>query len=244
MKRVFIIVVAAALIVGVSLPAAALAKADPNAYQVRSAADATLASGQQGVDVAVAAGTVDVSGGYSSEPKPPPVPVIPAGVYTGPVPNLANGPFELWPFADGYIHDGFGPRTDGSGEFHEGIDILGTAGEPIAAVATGTVVKIDMDDGYGQYVEIDLGDGVTTLYAHMIAGSPTVTPGQVVQAGQTIGLVGETGYATAYHTHFEVTVNGEKTDPVPFFDPAVIRSDGSWEVQTGSGWANTHMASG
>ncbi len=241
MKRVFVLVVAAALLIGVSLPAAAFARADPNAYQAVSASGSTPAD--QDVEVAVAAASVDVSGGYSAEKAPPPPPVIPAGVYTGPVPNLANGPFEVWPFADGYIHDGFGMRTDGSGEFHEGIDIMGVAGEAISAVASGTVVEIDMDDSYGQYVEIDLGNGVTTLYAHMIAGSPTVQAGQVVQAGQQIGSVGETGYATAYHCHFEVAVNGQKTDPVPFFDPNIIRSDGSWEVGSGAGWTNTHMQS-
>jgi murein DD-endopeptidase MepM/ murein hydrolase activator NlpD len=65
-------------------------------------------------------------------------------------------------------------------------------------------------------VMIDHGDGVVTLYAHQPAGGIRVGNGQTVEKGDRIGTVGSTGYSTGPHLHFEVRVNGEPTDPMPY----------------------------
>jgi hypothetical protein len=69
--------------------------------------------------------------------------------------------------------------------------------------------------GYGNIIVIDHGDGVTTLYAHILDGGIKVSNGQSVAKGQAIALVGSTGYSTGPHLHFEVRINGASTDPMP-----------------------------
>ncbi|MEA2459912.1 MAG: hypothetical protein QOH90_89, partial [Actinomycetota bacterium] len=139
-------------------------------------------------------------------------PVAP-GVATGPAvagyqPAISVG-FE-WPLV-GVITSPFGPR---GGSMHEGVDIDGVTGDPIAASAAGTVILARYYSGYGNAVIIDHGDGVTTLYGHMSAFS--VAEGDAVGQGQTIGAVGATGHATGDHLHFEIRVNGTPIDPLPY----------------------------
>ena len=69
---------------------------------------------------------------------------------------------------------------------------------------------------YGEYIIIDHGDGTMTLYAHMLAGSRTVSAGQKVSQGQQIGKVGSTGNSTGNHLHFEVFANGSRTNPTQY----------------------------
>jgi len=223
MKRLLTLVAAIALAVGVSLPAAALTKADPLGWPGQPTPGAALPA-EQGLAVAVAPAAVDLGGDYAAEAAPPPQPVYASGTYTGPVPDAFAGAFTLRPVPGGQLADGFGYR-DG-GEWHGGIDVLAPGGTPVVAVGAGTVVTVVGDPaqgwGFGTYVVIDHGEGIQTLYAHMIAGSPVVTAGQFVEAGQQIGLVGDTGYATTTHCHLEVHVNGAQTDPIPFFAPGVF----------------------
>jgi murein DD-endopeptidase MepM/ murein hydrolase activator NlpD len=122
-----------------------------------------------------------------------------------------TGSLAMWP-ASGGVNDGFGYR-DG-GEFHKGIDIMAGAGSAIVAASPGVVSAVSFDGGWGQYVRIDHGGGVETLYAHMIEGSPTVSVGQLVNAGDLLGSVGSTGYVTVAHLHFEVYVGGSPVDPM------------------------------
>ena len=114
----------------------------------------------------------------------------------------------------------FGNRTDpftGQTRYHSGIDIdgYGNDGAPVVASDGGTVVTASYNDGYGNYVIIDHGNGYQTLYAHM--SGLAVGGGQTVSQGQTVGYLGATGRATGTHCHFEVFVNGERTDPAQFF---------------------------
>lgn len=216
MKRLFTIVAASALVIGVSLPAAALSKPDASAASTQ-ATPGVAADNEQGLDVAVAATSLADRDLYAAEPKPV-VEVVTSyasGSYSGPIPDAFLGMFSVWPAPGSFLADGYGYR-DG-GEFHGGIDLIAPAGSPIVAVGAGTVVQIGYGGGWGQYVKIDHGQGVQTLYAHMIAGSPTVSAGQFVEAGQLLGSVGATGYATTNHLHLEVYVGGSRVDPIQFF---------------------------
>ena len=69
------------------------------------------------------------------------------------------------------------------------------------------------NSGYGNMVLINHGDGYKTRYGHMVSGSITVSVGEYVEAGQTIGKVGSTGNSTGPHLHFEVIYNGETQNP-------------------------------
>ena len=110
----------------------------------------------------------------------------------------------------------FGLRSLGN---HKGIDISGAnaSGSLVVAGATGTVTEAGWSTGgYGNYVIIDHGNGIETLYAHMLDNSLMVNAGDVVTKGQAIGRVGNTGYSFGAHLHFEVRVNGNKINPAPY----------------------------
>lgn len=102
----------------------------------------------------------------------------------------------------------------GDGRGHKGIDMCADKGTPIFAVAAGTVVSAGWDGAYGYSVVIDHGNGIKTRYAHQSA--MTVKAGQTVAQGDQIGLVGSTGNSTGNHLHFEVLVNGTRTNPAPY----------------------------
>jgi tape measure domain-containing protein len=118
----------------------------------------------------------------------------------------------------GAVTSGFGSReqfmTD-SGElssgWHPGIDIGAGFGTPIGAAGAGTVIFAGWNGGYGNMVEIDHGNGLTSLYAHM--ESIATSLGQTVSAGQTIGYVGSTGNSTGAHLHFGLYQDGQAIDP-------------------------------
>lgn len=115
-----------------------------------------------------------------------------------------------WPYR-GRISSYFGYR---SGEFHTGIDMSGSVGDPFVAAASGTVVSAGWNGNYGYSILIDHGNGIKTRYAH--ASKLLVKAGQSVSKGQTIGLVGSTGRSTGPHLHFEVIINGDETNPLNY----------------------------
>lgn len=122
-----------------------------------------------------------------------------------------------WPVTDfTYSWDVNGFRTP-TRPTHNGFDMLAPALTPIYAAVAGTVrVSQDGYYNYGAAVVVDSnmeGQQISTLYAHMTYGTRAVQPGQHVEAGQLLGLVGMTGYATANHLHFEVKLNGANIDP-------------------------------
>lgn len=122
----------------------------------------------------------------------------------------------FWP-TNGPIVSGFGYRTHpvyGTTRFHAGVDIDGACGQPIFAGEVGTVLSAGYNGGYGNATVIDHGGGLSTLYAHQ--SSIGVSSGQKVSRGQQVGLVGTTGLSTGCHLHFEVRINGEPVDPVPY----------------------------
>lgn len=97
---------------------------------------------------------------------------------------------------------------------HNGIDLAAPKGTPIKAAGAGRVLSADWRGAYGRVVEIDHGEGLTTIYAHM--DKYIVKKGQAVVAGQNIGQVGNTGRSTGPHLHFEVRVNNIPIDPLKF----------------------------
>jgi murein DD-endopeptidase MepM/ murein hydrolase activator NlpD len=100
---------------------------------------------------------------------------------------------------------------------HEGIDIGAPMGARIVAPAAGVVVDVSRDEGYGNLLTIAHGYGVVTRYAH--CSKILVVRGQRVKRGQKVAVVGETGYATGPHLHYEVWVNGRAVDPQRFLLP-------------------------
>ncbi len=117
----------------------------------------------------------------------------------------------------GVLTAGFGLRSDpftGRQEFHPGIDISSPTGGRIVAPASGTVVRIGWENGYGRVVEIAHGFGIRTLYAHL--ETTRVTEGQRVRRGELVGLIGSTGRSTGPHLHYEVQVGGKPVNPLDY----------------------------
>jgi murein DD-endopeptidase MepM/ murein hydrolase activator NlpD len=99
----------------------------------------------------------------------------------------------------------------GGSEPHPGIDIAVPMGTPIRAAGGGTVAEAGDDPEYGHFILITHPDGYQSMYGH--ASRVLVLPGQVVAAGEVIGLSGSTGRSTAPHLHFEIRRGGRSIDP-------------------------------
>ncbi|WP_348648208.1 M23 family metallopeptidase [Rhizobium sp. ARZ01] len=111
----------------------------------------------------------------------------------------------------------FGNRTDpflGRLALHAGIDFRLPVGSEVRATGSGTVVTASRNGGYGNLVEIDHGDGLTTRYAHLSRILAKV--GDTVDSGDIVGLSGSTGRSTGPHLHYEVRRNGRASDPARF----------------------------
>ncbi len=116
-----------------------------------------------------------------------------------------------------YITSYYGWRLHpvlGYEKLHTGIDIGASNGAKIIAANSGTVITATYNNAYGNYVVINHGGGVCTLYAHQ--STIAVSVGQYVNEGDVIGYVGSTGYSTGPHLHFEVIINGATTDPLGY----------------------------
>lgn len=95
--------------------------------------------------------------------------------------------------------------------FHRGADLAAPLGSEVAAFAAGTVAYAGEDSTNGRYLKLDHGGGVATFYCH--CSQIDVSPGQTVEAGQTVARVGQTGNATGPHLHFAVIKDGVYLDP-------------------------------
>jgi murein DD-endopeptidase MepM/ murein hydrolase activator NlpD len=126
------------------------------------------------------------------------------------------------PVNDAQFTSNFGYRIDpfsGAQSFHEGIDFHGEKGTPVLAAASGKVITAEWHPQYGNMVEIDHGNGLTSRYAH--ASKLTVKEGDLVVRGQKVAEIGSTGRSTGPHLHFEVRLNGVPQNPARF-----MRADG------------------
>ncbi|MFF5037167.1 M23 family metallopeptidase [Nocardia salmonicida] len=115
-------------------------------------------------------------------------------------------------FTSGNYTSGFGARW---GVQHLGIDVAGPIGTPIYAVADGTIIEAGPASGFGMWVRVLHDDGTVTIYGHI--DTATVSQGERVMAGDQIATMGNRGFSTGPHCHFEVWLNGtDKIDPVPW----------------------------
>ncbi|MBR1539956.1 MAG: peptidoglycan DD-metalloendopeptidase family protein [Clostridia bacterium] len=172
---------------------------DKKDVQSQLAAIARQEAAEAAARAAAASGGTTASGGTSS-----------SSGYIFPIPGLSKSNIRTLKY----------PSYAG----HTGVDInINVVGKNVVAVKSGTVAistAMRRADGsyksYGEYVVINHHDGTMTLYAHMLSGSRTVSPGDEVTQGQIIGTVGSTGNSTGPHLHFEVRVNGSPVNPISY----------------------------
>ncbi|MBN2059014.1 MAG: peptidoglycan DD-metalloendopeptidase family protein [Deltaproteobacteria bacterium] len=129
---------------------------------------------------------------------------------------LADTTAPEWPLKP-LITSKFGPRKDpftGKSRFHSGIDIAAMEGTHIKASLPGKVTHSGYSEGYGNVIILDHGNGFSTLYAHNSRN--LVKPGDWVEKGASIAMVGSSGRSTGPHLHFEVRRDGKKLDPLEF----------------------------
>lgn len=101
--------------------------------------------------------------------------------------------------------------TTGASSYHQGVDLDTGTGWPVVAAKAGVVTIAGYGSAAGNYVKIDHGDGISSIYMHL--SSYCVRAGQIVSAGQQIGATGATGVATGDHLHFGISVNGVYVNP-------------------------------
>ena len=124
------------------------------------------------------------------------------GIFTFPAPSVKR------------VSDDYGYRihpTLGVKQFHNGVDLAAPNGSPILAAYDGTVVAASYSSTMGNYIMLDHGDGLYTIYMH--ASALAVSKGQEVSKGDRIGSVGSTGRSTGPHLHFSVRLNGAYVSP-------------------------------
>ena len=129
----------------------------------------------------------------------------------------------------GYYSSNYGYRIDpitGRSTFHTGVDIIATPGTPVMAAAGGVVSTVQFHPEYGNIVDVDHDNGLTSRYAHLLKSSVKV--GDVVMKGQLIAQVGNTGRTTGPHLHFEVREKGVPLNPNKFF--ALDKKEGTIPV--------------
>lgn len=121
------------------------------------------------------------------------------------------------PVEDFTLTSNYGFRADpfkGRRASHKGIDMAGPIGTPIYATADGIIGRAQWVGGYGNYIEINHGNGIQTRYGHL--SRVNVNSNDRVKSGDLIGFMGSTGRSTGSHLHYEVRIAGEAVNPVPF----------------------------
>lgn len=146
-----------------------------------------------------------------------------AAEQAGPCTSVATPATGAWrpPLQQAYtLTSRFGPRTDpitGASKNHTGVDLVALPGSgPVVAAAAGTLTVGADPDGYGAYLTIEHGGGISTLYGHLAALAPGIATGTTVWLGQQLGVEGSSGHATGTHLHYEVRQDGAPIDPGPF----------------------------
>ena len=123
----------------------------------------------------------------------------------------------ILPVKEAVFGSPFGYRSDpiaGLRSMHEGLDFSAEAGTPVVVAADGVVLSANYHADYGNVIDVDHGDGLTSRYAHL--SSVDVKPGMLVKRGEKIGAVGTSGRSTGPHLHFEVRMLGVAQNPARF----------------------------
>jgi murein DD-endopeptidase MepM/ murein hydrolase activator NlpD len=176
------------------------------------------------VTVPLGLGLAPIRDGLGSQRRPEPTTTVPFVLISAvdaplppapvplPPPPSPRDPANFVNPIEGKVISPYGYRD---GERHDGIDLKGVDRAAVSASFPGRVIQAGQGaSGYGLSVTIDHGDGVVTLYAHLAVAISRV--GDVVVAGQQIGVQGQTGRATTSHLHYEVHVDGRVVSPVPY----------------------------
>jgi murein DD-endopeptidase MepM/ murein hydrolase activator NlpD len=132
---------------------------------------------------------------------------------------LAGATPSIWPVT-GWLSSAYGSRRDpftGDPNFHPGLDISASRGEPVRATADGVVTSAGPAGNYGNLVVVDHGFGIVTKYGHLSRFA--VTDGQDVRRGDVIGFVGSTGRSTSPHLHYEIWTNDRLINPLRLLGP-------------------------
>jgi murein DD-endopeptidase MepM/ murein hydrolase activator NlpD len=132
----------------------------------------------------------------------------PVSTLNQPAPNV-----WLLPLRDYTITSFYGERW---GRLHPGVDLGAPEGTPFYAAAAGKVILARWNGGYGYNVMIDHGGGIISVYGH--SSKLLVREGQMVQAGDKIALVGNTGHSFGTHLHFEIRINDKPVEPLAFMN--------------------------
>lgn len=131
--------------------------------------------------------------------------------------QILNVTPTIWPTDSRKVTSLFGIRSDpftGRATYHAGLDIGGATGDPVYAAADGVVTLSGIDKIYGNNITIHHGRGILTRYFHLSKRIADV--GEKVKKGQLIGDLGSTGRSTGPHLHYEVSVNGNDVNPLPY----------------------------
>jgi murein DD-endopeptidase MepM/ murein hydrolase activator NlpD len=129
------------------------------------------------------------------------------------------------PLAQERMTSTFGMREHpilGGRRAHKGVDLAAPTGTPVYATADGTVSRASWFSGYGLFISLEHGGEMQTRYGHM--SRLNVAEGQRVHKGDIIGYVGSTGNSTGPHLHYEVRVDGEAVNPVPYMQQPSLAS--------------------
>ncbi|HEY4392183.1 MAG TPA: peptidoglycan DD-metalloendopeptidase family protein [Paenibacillus sp.] len=139
--------------------------------------------------------------------------------YSGSGGFTGNGGSMMVPVNGARVSSGYGTRVHpvtGQVKTHTGVDLAVPEGTDIHAAEGGVVIVAEWWSGYGNTVVIDHGNNVWTLYGHIRTNGTKVSVGDTVKKGEKIAEVGQTGVATGPHCHFEVRINGNTVDPMPY----------------------------
>lgn len=124
------------------------------------------------------------------------------------------------PVKNARITSRFGYRTNpvsGNYGFHTGLDLAAAEGTPVSASFYGKVIETGESDVWGKYILMEHSDSFQTYYCHL--SEIYAEQGAVIRQGETIGLVGSTGWSTGPHLHFEVRINGIRVNPESLLYP-------------------------
>lgn len=139
------------------------------------------------------------------------------GEIAAPAPAASISIPSRMPLEGAALTSDYGMRTHpviGGRRQHKGVDLAAATGTPIYATADGVVSRADRFSSYGLYVSIEHGASLQTRFAHM--SRIAVAAGERVKKGEIIGYVGTTGRSTGPHLHYEVRVDGQAVNPIPY----------------------------